>query len=90
MRVVALMVDVNIIVNMSMVDVFISTAHLTQQELREKDKGILPGLVTWISHAAFDPTSNVCIGSGLAEKWALLLEMDLIKKVRASFLSLNL
>jgi hypothetical protein len=63
--------------------------HLTQQELSEKDKGILAGLVVWVSQAAFDPTSNVCTGPDLAEKWASLLEMDLIKKVRASFPSLD-
>lgn len=54
--------------------------HLTQEELSEGDKGILAGLEGWVSHAAFDPTSNICTDSSLREKWALLCNMDLIKK----------
>ena len=64
--------------------------HLTQQELSDKDKGILAGLENWVSHAVFDPTTNTCIDKSLGEKWALLCEMDLIKKVRVLFQCQNL
>lgn len=57
------------------------TEHLTQQELSEKDKGILAGLKNWLCHAMFDARSNICIDSSLSEKCALLREMDLTKSV---------
>lgn len=55
------------------------TEHLTQQELSEKDKGILAGLESWLCHAVFDARSSTCTDSSLGEKFALLREMDLAK-----------
>lgn len=59
----------------------LNISHLTQNELSSKDKTILAGLEDWLSSAVFDPTSHVCADKDLSEKWALLKEMDLIKKV---------
>ena len=56
--------------------------HLTQQKLSDNNKRILAGLEDWLSHVVFDPKSNICTDKSLGEKWALLCEMDLIKKVR--------
>lgn len=58
-------------------------AHLTQQELSDNDKRILAGLEDWLSQVGFDSQSHICTDQSLGEKWALLCEMDLIKKVRA-------
>jgi len=60
-------------------------SHLTQKELSPKDKKILEGLEEWLSSADFDPRTNTCTDKRLVEKWALLCEMDLIKKVRVLF-----
>lgn len=55
-------------------------SHLTQKELSPKDKKILVGLQDWLSTAVFDPKNNICADKSLGDKWALLSEMDLIKK----------
>ncbi len=55
--------------------------HLTQQRLSPKDKAIMEGLEDWLSSAEFEPITNICTDKRLSEKWALLREMDLAKKV---------
>ena len=55
--------------------------HLTQQELSQKDKDILAVLKDWVAVAEFNSKTNVCTDRNLGEKWTLLSEMDLVKKV---------
>ncbi len=62
-----------------------ATPHLMQDPLTDNDKGILKGLEDWLSHAVFDPKSNICIDKSLGKTWNLLCEMDLIKKVGLFF-----
>lgn len=62
-------------------------SHLTQQELSGKDQTILAGLVNWLRGATFRKNQTtddfeLCIDSGLPEKWRLLEDMDLVQKVQ--------
>ncbi len=41
----------------------------------------MEGLEDWLSSAEFEPITNICTDKRLSEKWALLREMDLAKKV---------
>ena len=43
-------------------------SHLTHEELSGGDKAILAGITEWLSHAEFDPKTNVCIDQGLNDK----------------------
>lgn len=56
-------------------------AYLTQEELSAADKAVLAGISEWLSHADFDPNTNVCIDKSLQEKWALLRDIEFIRKV---------
>lgn len=59
-------------------------SHLTQQELSERDKATLTGLEKWLSKAKFEKKKEnceLCVDKELDEKWALLRDMDFIKKV---------
>lgn len=64
-------------------------SHLTKIELTAEDKQILAGLGDWLSSAVFGPKTNTCADKSLGEKWALLSEMDLVKKVRSLFICLG-
>ena len=68
-------------------------SHLTQQELSEKDKATLAQLETWLSKAEFEKKKEnieLCVDKELNDKWALLRNMDFIKKVRCLVARLNL
>lgn len=55
--------------------------HLSQEELRSKDKTLLAGLGSWLLYAEFDPKTNKCIDKDLPDAWRRLKEMDFIRKV---------
>ncbi|KAL8742554.1 MAG: hypothetical protein Q9190_004978 [Brigantiaea leucoxantha] len=55
-------------------------SHLTHEEQSGGDKAILAGITEWLSHAEFDPKTNVCIDQGLNDKWLLLREMEFVRK----------
>ena len=64
-----------------------ATSHLTQQELSEKDRLILRDLESWLSQAKFEKKKEnieLCVDKALNEKWALLRNMDSIKRVRGN------
>ena len=61
--------------------------HLTQEKLGDKDKTILAGFVEWLAGATFRKKKTtddfeLCVDSELPEKWKLLEDMDLVKKVQ--------
>lgn len=58
-----------------------TAAHLTQEKLSDKDEELLAGLRDWISHADFEPKSNICVDKSIGEKQSIIYGLDLIKKV---------
>lgn len=64
-----------------------SIPHLHQEALSPNDREIIKGLETWLVHASFDPTTNICTDAEIgekSEKGKTLAKMDLFKKVEAS------
>ena len=58
--------------------------HLTQDELKQRDRDILTALQPWLSQAAFKEDQEgveTCVDQHLEEKWDLLLGMDVVQAV---------
>ncbi len=68
--------------------------HLKQEKLESEDQEILTGIEDWVSKAKFEKKNaddfELCVDNGLSDKWKLLKDMDLIKKVRQGVPKLGL
>ena len=59
-------------------------SHLAQQALSSKDKAVLAELEKWLPTARFEKCATnveICVDKELPTKWALLMDMDLVKRV---------